>query len=64
MLLYPTGQDEKKESGMLHRKHPLYYLDTETLLVAIYLLVGDKPKACRIRGIHLPISQKHQGEGL
>lgn len=23
MLLYLTGQDEKKESGMLHRKHPL-----------------------------------------
>jgi hypothetical protein len=30
-----------------HREHPLYHLDAETLLVAIYIWVLD------LRGLHL-----------
>ncbi|MFM9419191.1 hypothetical protein ACKLNZ_00725 [Thermus scotoductus] len=50
------------------REHPLYYLDAETLLVAIYLWVDDALKAHKIRatpvtqnqGIRLPKPQRHQ----
>jgi hypothetical protein len=28
------------------REHPLYYLDAETLLVAIYVWVDDELKGC------------------
>lgn len=42
------------------REHPLYYLDTETLLVAIYVWVDDELKSLQAQGIRLPRPQKHQ----
>jgi hypothetical protein len=45
---------------MLTRPHPLYYLDAETLLVAIYVWVDDELKALQAQGFKLPKKQKHQ----
>jgi len=42
------------------REHPLYYLDAETTLVAIYVWVDDELKALREQGVRLPRPQKHQ----
>jgi hypothetical protein len=42
------------------REHPLYYLDAETLLVAIYVWVDDELKALQAQGFKLPKKQKHQ----
>jgi hypothetical protein len=42
------------------REHPLYYLDAETALVAIYVWVDDELKALREQGFRLPRPQKHQ----
>ena len=42
------------------REHPLYYLDAETLLVAIYIWVDDKLKALQAQGFKLPPKQRHQ----
>jgi hypothetical protein len=41
------------------REHPLYYLDAETLLVAIYVWVDDELKALQAQGFKLPKKQKH-----
>jgi hypothetical protein len=43
-----------------HREHPLYHLDAETLLVAIYVWVDDELKALQTQGFKLPKKQKHQ----
>jgi hypothetical protein len=43
-----------------NREHPLYYLDAETLLVAIYIWVDDELKALQAQGFKLPKKQKHQ----
>jgi len=43
-----------------NREHPLYYLDAETLLVAIYVWVDDELKALQAQGFKLPKKQKHQ----
>ena len=43
-----------------HREHPLYYLDAETLLVAIYVWVDDELKALQAQGFKLPPKQRHQ----
>ncbi|BAW02908.1 transposase IS4 family protein [Thermus thermophilus] len=43
-----------------NREHPLYYLDAETLLVAIYVWVDDELKALQAQGFKLPPKQKHQ----
>jgi hypothetical protein len=37
-----------------NREHPLYYLDAETLLVAIYVWVDDELKALQAQGFKLP----------
>jgi hypothetical protein len=42
------------------REHPLYHLDAETLLVAIYVWVDDELKALRAQGFKLPRKQRHQ----
>jgi len=42
------------------REHPFYYLDAETLLVAIYVWVDDELKALQAQGFKLPKKQKHQ----
>jgi hypothetical protein len=42
------------------REHPLYYLDAETLLVAIYVWVDDELKALQAQGFKLPRKQRHQ----
>jgi hypothetical protein len=42
------------------REHPLYYLDAETLLVAIYVWVDDELKALQTQGFKLPRKQRHQ----
>jgi hypothetical protein len=42
------------------REHPLYYLDAETLLVAIYVWVDDELKALQAQGFKLPPKQRHQ----
>jgi hypothetical protein len=42
------------------REHPLYYLDAETLLVAIYVWVDDELKALQAQGFKLPKKQRHQ----
>jgi len=42
------------------REHPLYYLDAETLLVAIYIWVDDELKALQAQGFKLPKKQRHQ----
>ena len=42
------------------REHPLYYLDAETLLVAIYVWVDDELKALQVQGFKLPRKQRHQ----
>ena len=42
------------------REHPLYYLDAETLLVAIYVWVDDECKALQAQGFKLPKKQRHQ----
>ncbi|VCU52721.1 hypothetical protein TTHN1_00474 [Thermus thermophilus] len=42
------------------REHPLYHLDAETLLVAIYVWVDDQLKALQAQGVRLPKPQKHQ----
>jgi hypothetical protein len=42
------------------REHPLYYLDAETLLVAIYIWVDDELKALQAQGFKLPRKQRHQ----
>jgi hypothetical protein len=39
-----------------NREHPLYYLDAETLLVAIYVWVDDELKALQAQGFKLPRS--------
>jgi hypothetical protein len=38
----------------------LYYLDAETLLVAIYVWVDDELKALQTQGFKLPKKQRHQ----
>jgi len=43
-----------------NREHPLYYLDAETLLVAIYVWVDDELKALQAQGFKLPPKQRHQ----
>jgi hypothetical protein len=43
-----------------NREHPLYYLDAETLLVAIYIWVDDELKALQAQGFKLPRKQRHQ----
>ncbi len=43
-----------------NREHPLYYLDAETLLVAIYIWVDDELKALQAQGFKLPKKQRHQ----
>jgi hypothetical protein len=43
-----------------NREHPLYYLDAETLLVAIYVWVDDELKALQTQGFKLPPKQRHQ----
>jgi hypothetical protein len=43
-----------------NREHPLYYLDAETLLVAIYVWVDDELKALQAQGFKLPRKQRHQ----
>ena len=43
-----------------NREHPLYYLDAETLLVAIYVWVDDELKALQAQGLKLPRKQRHQ----
>jgi len=43
-----------------NREHPLYYLDAETLLVAIYVWVDDELKALQAQGFKLPKKQRHQ----
>jgi hypothetical protein len=43
-----------------NREHPLYYLDAETLLVAIYIWVDDELKALQAQGFKLPSKQRHQ----
>jgi hypothetical protein len=43
-----------------NREHPLYYLDAETLLVAIYVRVDDELKALQAQGFKLPPKQRHQ----
>jgi hypothetical protein len=40
-----------------HQEHPLYYLDAETLLVAIYVCVDDELKALQAQGFKLPKSK-------
>jgi hypothetical protein len=40
------------------REHPLYYLDAETLLVAIYVWVDDELKALQAQGFKLPPKAK------
>jgi hypothetical protein len=42
------------------REHPLYYLDAETLLVAIYIWMDDELKALQAQGFKLPKKQRHQ----
>jgi catechol 2,3-dioxygenase-like lactoylglutathione lyase family enzyme len=42
------------------REHPLYYLDAETLLVAIYVWVDDELKALQAQGFKLSRKQRHQ----
>jgi hypothetical protein len=42
------------------REHPLYYLDAETALVAIYVWVDDELKTLKEQGLRLPRPQKHQ----
>jgi hypothetical protein len=46
------------------REHPLYYLDAETLLVAIYVWVDDELKALQTQGFKLPRKQRHQKAAL
>ena len=43
-----------------NREHPLYYLDAEILLVAIYVWVDDELKALQAQGFKLPPKQRHQ----
>jgi len=43
-----------------HREHPLYHLDAETLLVAVYVWVDDELKALQAQGFKLPPKQRHQ----
>ena len=43
-----------------NREHPLYYLDAETLLVAIYVWVDDELKALQAQGFKLPKKQRYQ----
>ena len=43
-----------------NRELPLYHLDAETLLVAIYVWVDDELKALQAQGFKLPRKQRHQ----
>jgi hypothetical protein len=61
VLLDPNPWDVKKRwCHAADREHPLYYLDAETLLVAIYVWVDDELKALQAQGFKLPPKQRHQ----
>jgi len=59
-LTQPLGCEKRGGAMLPNREHPLYYLDAETLLVAIYVWVDDELKALQTQGFKLPPKQRHQ----